>query len=110
MLTHLSVGCTNLLHRALGTARVIAGANGCAEVHESLVPIVGLVGWQDAFGECEHLGVIDFRRGRIQAEEDAVQHPANVCVNSSNLLVISKAGNCTSCITPNTLEGEQFLN
>ena len=57
MLTHLSVGCTNLLHRALCTARVIAGADSCAEIHESLVPVIGFVGRQDALGKREHLGV-----------------------------------------------------
>src|SRR5579884_1983955 len=103
MLTHLSVGCTHLLHRALCTARVIAGADSCAQIHECLVPVIGFVGGQDTLGKCEHLGVIDFRGGRIQAEEDAVQHPTNVCVNGGNLLVIGKAGDCASCIAPNTL-------
>src|SRR5947209_5462099 len=106
MLTHLSVGCTNLLYRALRTARGVAGTDSCAQVHESLIPVIGFVGWQDALGKREHLGVIDFRCGRIQAEEDAMQHPANVSVNGSNLLVIGKAGDCTSCVAPNTLEGE----
>ena len=45
----------------------------------------------------------------FQTQKNTMQHAPNIGIDGRNLLMIGKARNSSSCITPNTLEFQQFI-